>query len=195
MDYGDTTALLDSELEEMCLLSLSDNETHEAAKIVLKYLFKDRLNKGQVENLSHEMLNEHPWEEYSDLSMHETFFNAGQLLYKAYNGKFPNPKAIHFKVTFTVKSKIMLAVFEEDTEEQIIRILAQGMPENTLLKRLFKEELANGGLEEAKDIIWQLKKISHEETFVTYDLLSSNRWFGDMKYAEDFEAIIDIEND
>lgn len=195
MDYGDTTTLSESELEEMCLLSLSDNETHEAAKIILKYLFKEQLSRGQIENLSHEMLHEHPWEEYADLSMHETFFNAGQLLYKAYNGKFPHPNAIRFKVTFTVLSSSMLSVFEENTEEQIIRILVQGMPKNTLLKRLFKDELASGGLKDARDIIWQLKKINQEKTSITYDVLSSYRWFEDMKYVEDFEATLTIAND
>lgn len=195
MDYGDTTGMSPSELEEMVLLSLSDNETNEAAEIVLEYLFKDQLNKGQRENLSHEMLDDQPWETYSNLSMHEAFFNAGQLLYKAYNGKFTHPKAIHFKVTFTVKSSIMLDVFKEDTEEQVIRILAQGMPEHTLLKRLFKEELIHGGLTEAKDIIWQLTKVSQEETAVTFDVLSSNRWFEDIKYLEDFEATLEFEQE
>ncbi|RMB62904.1 hypothetical protein EAX61_04840 [Dokdonia sinensis] len=190
MDYGDTAELSDAELEEMCLLSLSDNEPNEAAEIVLKYLFKDQLNKGQIANLSHEMLNEHPWEEYSDMSMHETFFNAGQILYKAYNGKFPHPKAIHFHVTFTVKSKMMLDVFKDDTEAQIIRVLAQGMPDNTLLKRLFKEELVEGDFLEAKDIIWQLNKVSETDTTVTFDILSSNRWFEDFKYVEDYEATL-----
>jgi len=188
MDYGDTTELSEKELEEMCLLSLSDNETNEAAEIVLKYLFKDALNDGQVQNLSHEMLNEHPWEEYADLSMHETFYNAGQLLYKAYNGKFPHPTAIHFEVTFEVKSKMMLAVFDEDTEKHVIRILAQGMPENTLLKRLFDDQLEDGPFKDAKDIIWQLNKTAETDTTITFDVLSSNRWFEDFKYVEDFEA-------
>lgn len=195
MDYGDTTELSEKELEEMCLLSLSDNETHEAAEIILKYLFDEKLNSGQIQNLSHEMLEEHPWEEYADLSMHEQFFNAGQILYKAYNGKFPHPKAIHFEMTCTVKSKMMLAVFEEDTETQVIRILAQGMPENTLLKRLFKDELKEGDFEEAKDIIWQLKKVSETDASITFDVLSSNRWFEDIKYVEDFEATLEFEND
>lgn len=195
MDYGDTAELSDKELEEMCLLSLSDNEPNEAAEIVLKYLFKEQLNEGQVDNLSHEMLNDHTWEEYSDMTMHETFFNAGQLLYKAYNGKFPHPKAIHFNVTFEVKSKMMLDVFREDTEAQVIRILAQGMPENTLLKRLFKDELQDGDFPESKDIIWQLHKVSETDTSITYDVLSSNRWFEDFKYVEDYEATLVHEQD
>lgn len=195
MDYGDTNGMSEAELEEMCLLSLSDLETNEAAAIVLKYLFKESLTSGQIENLSHEMLNEHPWEEYSDLSMHETFFNAGQLLYKAYNGTFPHPKAIHFAVTFTVKSSAMLKVFDQDTEEQVIRLLAQGLPQNTLLKRLFKQELDHGDFTEAKDIIWQLKEISKDGNTITYDVLSSNRWFEDMKYVQDFQASLEFEKD
>ncbi len=190
MDYGETSDLSDTELEEMTLLSLSDNEPNEAAEIVLGYIFDDVLSKGQIENLSHEIQEENTWETYADLSMHERFFNVVQLLYKAYNGKFPHPTAIHFEVTFDVKSSMMLDIFKEDTEKQVIRILAQGMPPNTLLKRLYKEELVDGDFENAPHIIWQLKKVKESATSITFDVLSSNRWFEDFKYVEDYEAVL-----
>ncbi len=195
MDYGDTSGMTDDELEEMTLLSLSDYETHEAAEIILAYLFKDKLNKGQIENLSHEILNEHPWEEYADLSLHETFFNACQILYKAYNGKFPHPTAIRFEVTFSVKSKTMLSVFDTNIKSQVIRILTQGMPTNTLLKRLFNDELKENYFPEAEHIIWQLQKVKQNETSITFDILSSKRWFEDFKYVEDFSAELDYNHD
>jgi len=46
MDYGDTSELTPDELKEMCLMSLTDNEPEDAAKIVLEYIFKDRLTNG-----------------------------------------------------------------------------------------------------------------------------------------------------
>ena len=64
MDFGDTSELTPEELKEFCLMTLADNEPEDAAKIVLEYIFKNKLNKGQIENISIEMLDEKMWEEY-----------------------------------------------------------------------------------------------------------------------------------
>lgn len=190
MDYGDTVGMSDQEIKEMCLLSLSDNEPEDAAEIVLKYVFKEELNSGQIQNLSHEIQNEKLWEEYADLSTHEQFFNVGQLLYDAYNGKFPHPEATQFGITVTTKNKEDFDSFDTNAEGILIRILVQGMPENTLLKRLFKDELEFGNFKQAKDIIWQLKIENQEENTLTFEIISSLYWFQDFKYAKPFEAKI-----
>ena len=190
MDYGDASDLAENELKEMCLMSLSDNEPEEAAKIVLEYVFKDRFNAGQINNLSHEMLDESMWEEYADLAEHEEFFNVHQLLYQAYNGKFPYPEAVQFKIQITTKNKENLEIFDENSEPLIIRLLAQGMPENTIINRLFSENLKGGQFKEAKDIIWQLKKEKSTENSIVFEIVSSEYWFKDLKYVNGFDAEI-----
>ena len=190
MDYGDASDLAENELKEMCLMSLSDNEPEEAAKIVLEYVFKDRFNAGQINNLSHEMLDESMWEEYADLAEHEEFFNVHQLLYQAYNGKFPYPEAVQFKIQITTKNKENLEIFDENSEPLIIRLLAQGMPENTIINRLFSENLKGRQFKEAKDIIWQLKKEKSTENSIVFEIVSSEYWFKDLKYANGFDAEI-----
>jgi hypothetical protein len=190
MDYGDTSDLAENELKEMCLMSLSDNNPEEAAKIVLEYVFKDRFNAGQINNLSHEMLDESMWEEYADLAEHEEFFNVHQLLYQAYNGKFPYPEAVQFKIQITTKNKENLEIFDENSEPLIIRLLAQGMPENTIINRLFSDNLKGGQFKEAKDIIWQLKKENSTENSIVFEIVSSEYWFKDLKYANGFDAEI-----
>ena len=193
MEYGDTSDLASQELKEMCLLSLSENEPHEAAKIVLEYIFGKRLNKGQIENISHEMIDEKVWEEYAELSMHEDFFNTTQLLYQAFNGKFPHPEAVRFKIKFISREKIGMKIFEKDTEVALIRLLVQGMPENTLINRLFDEQLEDGEFTDAKDIIWQYKKEIGEENSSIFEIISSTYWFRDLKYVETFEAVLQDE--
>ena len=190
MDYGDTSDIAEMELKEMCLMSLSDNDPEEAAKIVLEYVFKDRFNAGQIQNLSHEMLDESMWEEYADLAEHEEFFNVHQLLYQAYNGKFPYPEAVQFKIQITTKNKEELAILDENSEPLIIRLLAQGMPENTIINRLFTENMKGGQFKEAKDIIWQLKKEKSTEYSVVFEIVSSEYWFKDLKYVNGFDAEI-----
>jgi len=194
-EYGDASDLSSQELKEMCLLSVSDNEPDEAARLVLEYIFGERLNQGQIENLSHEMETEKLWEEYAELSMHEELFNATQLLYKAYNGKFPLPEAVRFKMKLTSKEKKGMDIVEEDKEAGLIRLLVQGMPENTLINRLFDEELKGGNFKDAKDIIWQYTKESAEENSQVFEIISSTYWFNDLKYADTFEAILEKEED
>lgn len=193
MEYGDTSDLSPQELKEMCLLSLSDNEPDEAAKIVLEYIFGERLSKGQIDNISHEMMDEKVWEEYAELSMHEEFFNATQLLYQAFNGKFPYPEALRFKIKLTPKEKVGMKVFEKDTEVAVIRLLVQGMPKNTLINRLFDEQLEEGEFTDAKDIIWQYQKEVGEENSLIFEIISSTYWFRDLKYVETFEAVLQNE--
>tara|TARA_R110002096_G_scaffold341990_1_gene534889 strand:+ start:3306 stop:3545 length:240 start_codon:yes stop_codon:yes gene_type:complete len=46
MDFGDTSEIAPEELKEFCLMSLADNEPEDAAKTVLKYIFKDNAKNG-----------------------------------------------------------------------------------------------------------------------------------------------------
>jgi hypothetical protein len=188
MDYGDTSDIALSDLKEMCMMAISDNEPDEAAKIVLDYVFQKRLKEGQKENLSHEMIEEKIWEEYADLSMHEDFFNVGQFLYQAYNGTFPHPEAVTFQISITGKNANDLAIFEDGDEAVILRLLAKGMPENAVINRLYKDELEGDLFSEAKNIIWQLMKIGIEGNTITFEAISSKYWFRDLKFIDSFEA-------
>lgn len=188
MDYGDSADLPPEDLKEICLMSLTDHEPEDAAKIVLEYVFKDRLTKGQIENLSNEMLDEKMWEEYADLSMHEEFFNVNQLLYQSFDGKFPHPEAIKFKIQVTANQKDGPAVFECYPEAPLIRLLVTGMPENTLIFRLFEEEVIGEKFKDAKDIIWQLDIEHISDCEINFEVISSLYWFQDFKYVECYEA-------
>lgn len=192
MEYGDISEISDEELADMCLMYLSENEPEEAASIILNYIFEERLNSGQKDNLSHEMLDEKMYEEYADISMHEEFFNVHQLLYKAYNGKFPNPEAVSFKIEISSKNIQSLSIFDERAEATLLRLLAQGMPKNTLINRLYDEQLETGDFSEANDIIWQLSKKSTETNSLVFSITSSSYWFKDLKYIEDFDAAINL---
>lgn len=193
LDFEDTSSLQPSELKEMAMLALADNEPNEAAKILLDYIFEDRLNEGQKDNLSHEMIDEKMWEEYAEISMHEEFFNIGQLLYQSYNGKFPRSEAAQFQLKISAKKKADLEILDEKTETNLLRMLTQGMPPNTLLNRLYKEELQGEDFEEAQYIIWQVKETAKGDTSITFDIISSLYWFHDLKFVEGFDTLLVLE--
>lgn len=194
MDFGDTTEVDSADLKEMCMMSITDYEPEEAAKIVIDYQFKDRLNKGQKDNLSNEIIEEKLWEEYADLSMHEEFFNVTELLYNSFKGKFPHPEAIKFEVHITAKKNADLNIFESNCEAHIIRLLAKGMPENTLINRLFKKEVDGEDFDEAKDIIWQIKKIDSKPNITSFEVISSKYWFQDLRFIDTFNSSLTIDN-
>ncbi|MGB3152722.1 MAG: hypothetical protein WBB27_18850 [Maribacter sp.] len=188
MEFDGIAELAAAELKEMCLMSLTDNEPEDAAKLVLEYVFKEKLNSGQIDNLSNELLDEKLWEEYADLSMHENFFKVHQLLYDAFEGTFPHPEAVSFTVSIIGKEKGVSQIFDEYPEASLIRLLVKGLPPNNLIYRLFDEQIDGEKFPEAKDIIWQLKMEKGQENELIFNVISSTYWFKDFKYVDGYEA-------
>jgi len=186
--YDNPEELPADELKTMCLMALADLEPTEAAQTVLEHLFEDQLTAGQIENLAHQMLTEKLWEENPQLDQHEGFFKATQLLYAAYNGKFPRAEAVQFQVQLTADDSDALATFDENPEAPLLRLLAQGMPDNALLKRLFHEQLDGTSFPEAPAIIWQLHASNRTEKSVVFEVVSSAYWLEDFKYADSYQA-------
>ncbi|TLP75479.1 hypothetical protein [Maribacter sp. ACAM166] len=188
MDFDNPSGLDKAEIKDMCLMSLTDNAPDEAAKIVLTYVFGNKLNKGQIENISNEILEEKLWEEYADLSLHEDFFAVHQLLYAAFESKFPHPEAVSFQVCIKETAKNSLAIFDSYPEATLVRLLVGGLPDNNVIHRLFDDKIDSDTFPEAKDILWQLKLVKNELGELMADVISSHYWFKDLKYVDSFEA-------
>lgn len=188
MEYDNAEEIVDSELKAMCLMCFTDLEPAEAAQVTLGYLFADQLSEGQIENLSHQMLTEKLWEEYPELSLHQGFFKATQLLHSAYNGKFPRAEAVQFQIKLTAEQAASLSLFETNPAAPLLRLLAQGMPDNALLNRLFSEQLAGDSFPEAQHIIWQLATIEKTNLHLVFEIVSSAYWLEDFKYADSYLA-------
>ncbi len=188
MEYGDISEIPDAELKDMCYMDIADNEPEESARLILGYVFSDRLNSGQIDNLSNEMREEKMWEEYAEIGYHEDFFNTGQILYDAFNGKFPHPEAVKFQIKITSDKLKDLLIDDKITEAALIRLLAHGMSENTLINRLFTEQLNSETFIEAENIIWQMNTEIQSDTSALVTVISSKYFFQDLKYVEGFEA-------
>ena len=98
-----------------------------------------------------------------------------------------------FQVNVTTKNKDDLSIFATDPEISLIRLLIQGMPESTLIARLFDEKLEDGPFEEAKDIIWQLEQHPTAENAIQFNVISSKYWFHDFEEAEAFARQLVLE--
>jgi hypothetical protein len=190
LNYDSPEAIAPAELKEMTQMALTDLEPAEAAEAVLTYLFPDDLTKGQIDQLAHQLQTEKLWEENPNFALHQGFFNATQLLYDAYNGKFPHPQAVEFKVKITATDPADLALLDQDTAATLLRLLAPGLSDRALLHRLFSDQLAAGEFPEATSILWQLTPSEKTETSVVYDTISSDYWLEEFKFADTYEATL-----
>lgn len=184
-NYPDGATAEKSSLPELLQMAISDYEPNEAAEIVLKYKFADRLSDGQMEQIAHNMLIDKVCEEYPEIDMQGTLFHVNQLLFKAYNGKFPNAKAsvVHFSMTPTDGEGQKL------TAENVLKLLNSGLSDRNLIKRLFENQMSqNIPFPEAKDIVWELTT----KDDLNYNLITSENWLNnDDVTASEFEAVLE----
>jgi hypothetical protein len=168
-DYEDAGKINNNELKDYLFMAIADFEPTDAAAILLEYKLSEVLNEGQTLNLSHEMMREKVSENYSDIYIHKVLFSVNQLLYKAYNGKFPNCKANI--VEFEMKAEQDDAT--EITKELVLKALGNSLSDSNLIIRLFKEPLdGNVSFPEAEGIIWDLQRKGNSQ----YSMTTSEKW-------------------
>jgi hypothetical protein len=190
IDYENPEAIAPAELKEMCQMAITDLEPAEAGELVLGYLFADQLKAGQIDQLAHQLQTEKLWEENPNFELHKGFFNATQLLYEAYNGKFPHPQAVEFKIKITATDPAGLTQLDQEPAATLLRLLAPGLSDRALLHRLFSTQLEGGEFPEATSILWQLTPSEKTDTSVVYDIISSDYWLEDFKFADTYEATL-----
>jgi hypothetical protein len=157
------------DLVELLFMAISDFEPDEAARILLNYKLGEELNEGQIQTISHEMLKDKVAEEYREPALHLDLFCINQLLFKAYNGKFPNTEASIIDLE-VIPSK---SDEKELNKEILIKALSAGLKDNNLIKRLFEEQLiGNEEFTDAAKTIWRVEHPSGN----TYRLFTSNYW-------------------
>lgn len=183
-DYEDSGKLKPNELKEYLLMAISDFEPTEAATIILDYKLSEVLTEGQIDNLSQEMLREKVSENYSDIYIHKILFNINQLLFKAYNGKFPSAKATVVELEMKEEKDEEIEI----TKELVLKALIAGLSEKNLIIRLFNEQLdGNVAFPEAEGIIWDLQNLGNAHYLIT----TSEKWLtkADIKNFE-FESTV-----
>lgn len=188
-NYPDGATADKTSLPELLEMAISDYEPNEAAEIVLKYKLGNELNDGQIEQISHNMLIDKVCEEYPEIHMQGTMFHVNQLLFKAYNGKFPNAKAsvVHFSITPTDGEVQKL------TAENVLKLLNNGLSDRNLIKRLFENQISqNIPFPEAEGIVWELTT----KDDINYNLVTSENWINKEDITEyEFESVLEAIED
>jgi hypothetical protein len=186
-DYPDASDADASSLRELLFMAVSDFEPKEAAVIVLEYKLSDDLNEGQIQQISNDMFLDKVCEEYPEIGLHSTLFHINQLLFKAYNGKFPNAKATIITATIApLESENELQL----TKENVLKLLSKGLSDSNLIKRLFDHAMnENAPFPEAEDVLWDLTTTDN----LNYTITTSEYWLNKEDIiASEFEGVLEI---
>lgn len=180
-NYEDADKVSPGELRDYLYLAIADFEPNEAAAILLDYRLSDRLSEGQIDNLSNEMEREKVAENYSDIYIHRDLFDVNQLLFKAYNGKFPNSKAT--RVGFEAKEVTGHEV--EFSKEIALKALKGAISDRSLVNRLFGDHLESDiAFPEAEGIVWELNDKGNHQ----FELVTSENWISQDEFVnEEYE--------
>ena len=182
--------LTDTDLKDMCLMSLNDLPHADAANVVLTSLFSDDVTAGKIDQLSHEMADDRLWEEYSDCQFHERFFNAYGLLRSAFNGTFAQPTGVDFTITVHAKNAVDLEQLDSDLAANLVRLLSCGLDENGLMQRLYEEQLNGDDFPQASGILWQIETLASGPLERQFKMISSSFWFGVLENYASFDATL-----
>ena len=188
-DFEDWDEIDPRELKDYTIMALQELEIDEAAELVLNYKLSDKLSKGQIQNLAHEMMDEKLWEEYTDINLHKELYDCSVLLKWTFPNKFPETDAIKCVIEVVSNSLEPLA---KTSKIFITRLLAKGMNDHAVINRLFADQVNGAPFPEADGIIWQFDAIrSLDKTLIT--VYSSSYWLHSIAEVDHYtsEAISD----
>ena len=186
-DYPDADGSDRATLKELLFMAISDFEPKDAAVIMLEYKLAEDLNDGQIHQISNDMLLDKVCEEYPEIRLHSTLFHINQLLFKAYNGKFPNAKATILECSFElIEGENENAL----TKENILKLLNNGLSDSNLIKRLFDHAMnENAPFPEAEDVLWDVTTSDN----VNFTITTSEYWLSkDDINSSQYEDILEI---
>lgn len=189
-DFPDPETIKEENLKGMLHMAITDFEPSDAASILLTYKLGGKLNEGQIQSLSHEMIKDKVAEEYPEPSLHYDLFNINQFLYKAYNGTFPNTEATLLEFEVLDDEGIDIG----SDREILTKIIAGGLRDNSLIKRLYSDQLdGSAAFEDAHKFIWTIQNPTKNH----YQILTSNYWIdkSDVAIGEYTVTIIRFEEE
>lgn len=188
LEFEDLASIADADLREYVVMALQDREASEAARIALAQTLGKLMNAGQIQNLAEEMKDDRKWEEASDMRCHEPIFNAQVLLHEAFPADYAAPDIVRVTARITPKNQVAETLLRPPIPEALlVRLLADGMPDSAVLKRLFRDALDKGPFPEASQIIWQFVAEPGKDS-VRATVYTPHSWFGPLEDAGDYES-------
>ena len=165
LEFDGADALAPAERREYAAMALQDKTDVEAATALINFVIGEKLNAGKTQNLAEEMTTDPMWEQYADLSLHESIFNAQVLLHQAFPST-PQPEINQIEITLTALDSAAINYLTELAqatpaqlipEAVVLRCISAVMPPDAILHRLFEDQLAGATFPEAETLLWQTR--------------------------------------
>lgn len=177
MNLPDADKVKPEELKDLLYMAITDFEPNEAAEIILTYKLGESLTAGQIQTIAHDMTDEKVAEQYADPSYHYDLFNINQLLFKAYNGTFPNTEASIINIELTDADGGTV----EATNEILTKALSAGLSDRSIIKRLYEDQMEGiVDFGDAEKILWRFQDKGNN----TFEIITSRYWID----KEDIES-------
>lgn len=177
LNLPDADKVKPEELKDLLYMAITDFEPNEAAEIVLTYKLGESLTAGQIQTIAHDMTDEKVAEQYADPSYHFDLFNINQLLFKAYNGTFPNTEASIINIELTDADGGTV----EATNEILTKALSAGLSDRSIIKRLYEDQMEGlVDFGDAEKILWRFQDKGNN----TFEIITSRYWID----KEDIES-------
>ena len=193
LEVDDVGDLSGSDLLDMTLMALQDLEPDDAADAILAYKLADSISAGARQNIVQDLLDDQrPWEEAADIKLHARIFAAAVLLQIAFPSNFSKPDMmrviLHVRATRTEASEFLT---NQPEAAFVARMLADALSENSILERLFDEQLQAHSFPEAEGIIWRAEfanQLLAENSTADLTVYSSEHWLKSMESISDFQS-------
>lgn len=184
LNLPDADKVKPEELKDLLYMAVTDFEPNEAAEIVLTYKLGETLTPGQIQTIAHDMTDEKVAEQYADPSYHHDLFNINQLLYKAYNGTFPNTEASIITIELTDAEGGAVEV----NTEILTKALSASLSDRSIIKRLYEDQIEGlVDFGDAEKILWRYENKGNN----TYEIITSRYWIDKEDIEQDeYEASI-----
>jgi hypothetical protein len=189
MEFGDLSEVDGDDLREMCIMSLQDLEPVEAAFLILKQVAGDALRDGQIRNMANEMLDEKLWEEYVTPSFHERLFNVASLLFAAFPRIFPKPDAVRICLEIKPENEAAKQQMSASLHESfLIRLLADGMDNHSVVHRMYHEQLEGKSFPDADQLVWTARPESITDDTMRLEIISSGYWLDALEETRSYDS-------
>lgn len=193
LEVEDIDEISGADLLEMVLMALQDLEPREAADAVLAYKLQTSAKPGVRQNIVQDLIEgQRPWEEAADIKLHAPIFAAAVLLQKAFPKHFQRPDILRLTLLMNGLTPEANSILSTPPEAAFVsRVLADAMDDNSILERLFDEQLASNSFPAAESIIWKAdfsEQSPGERSSAVLTVYSSEHWLGAMKEISDFQS-------
>lgn len=191
-DADDIGEIADSDLEDICLMSLQDVGNQRAGDVVLEAVFGDSMRPGVRQNLVDDLQEDQPWDDFAEVGQQRGIFVAVCLLHKAFPTLYGTPDATRVALAVQAETDAALASIGPAVAPWLVRLLSCGLNSNNIVHRLYEEELKSGAFAEAAGLVWEAATMEqpaeHEQSRVIA-VTASSQLLGSLFTGQQFKAV------